>query len=218
MKQIILIGLLVSLFVGCTKYNEIDTGLAQKKYPGNVYEYLQSDSYNWDSLSLLINYTGLKSYFTGEKVGYETITFFGPTNHTVRRWMLSFQKGGQFPWDPPVTLYHSMKELVDGIGVDSCRNMILRHIIKGKYEVKDIPSGTMLDKTSGIVFTSALGNAFRVFSFRETFDKVPEAGAVVLYIRGGAQMDVTVDVASTDIEPTNGIVHSLSYGYNIGQL
>lgn len=77
MKQIILLGLLLSVFVGCTKYNEINTGIAQKKYPGNMYEYFHSDSYNWDSLLLLIDYTGLKEYFTGEKEGYETITFFG---------------------------------------------------------------------------------------------------------------------------------------------
>lgn len=32
MKQIILLGLLLSVFVGCTKYNEINTGIAQKKY------------------------------------------------------------------------------------------------------------------------------------------------------------------------------------------
>ena len=60
MKQIILLGLLLSVFVGCTKYNEINTGIAQKKYPGNMYEYFHSDSYNWDSLLLLIDYTGLK--------------------------------------------------------------------------------------------------------------------------------------------------------------
>ena len=55
MKQIVLLGLLVSSFVGCTKYNAVDTGLAQKKFPGNMYEYLHSDSYNWDSLLMFID-------------------------------------------------------------------------------------------------------------------------------------------------------------------
>lgn len=85
MKQIVLLGLLVSSFVGCTKYNAVDTGLAQKKFPGNMYEYLHSDSYNWDSLLMFIDYLGLEEYFTGKKAGYEEITFFGPTNHSIRR-------------------------------------------------------------------------------------------------------------------------------------
>ena len=91
MKQIILLGLLVSMAVGCTKYNSIDTGLAQKKYPGNMYEYFHSNTYDWDSLLVLVDYMGLEEYFTGEKEGYETVTFFGPTNHSIRRWMYSFK-------------------------------------------------------------------------------------------------------------------------------
>ena len=78
MKQIILLGLLVSMVVGCTKYNSIDTGLAQKKYSGNMYEYFHSNTYDWDSLLVLVDYMGLEEYFTGEKEGYETVTFFGP--------------------------------------------------------------------------------------------------------------------------------------------
>ena len=86
MKQIILLGLLVLSFIGCTKYNQIDTGLAQKKYPGNMYEYLHSDSYNWDSLLVFIDYLGLEDYFTGKKAGYEEITF------SDRRIILSVEK------------------------------------------------------------------------------------------------------------------------------
>ena len=71
MKQILLVGVFVSIFIGCTKYNSIDTGLAQKKFTGNMYEYFHSNSYDWDSLLILIDYTGLKDYFTGEKEGYE---------------------------------------------------------------------------------------------------------------------------------------------------
>lgn len=217
MKRIILLGLLLSVFVGCTKYNQIDTGIAQKKYPGNMYEYFHSDSYNWDSLLLLIDYTGLKEYFTGEKEGYETITFFGPTNHSIRRWMYSFDIPGGGPF-PPVELYRSMKELVDGEGVETCREIILQHVVKGKYEVKDIPRGTSGDPASGIIFTPAAGFDFRVYSFRETYDDMPESGAVVLYLGTGEDYKTTLDIASTDIEPTNGIVHSMSYSYTVGNI
>ena len=215
MKRVILFGLLIATFVGCTKYNEIDTGIAQKKYPGNMYEYFHSDSYNWDSLLLFIEYTGLKEYFTGEKPGYEEITFFGPTNHSIRRAIWGKRKWGPNGWEYE---HYSVKEFIDDKGVDYCRDLILKHVVKGKYEVKDIPRGTGSDAQSGIVFTSAAGSTFRVFSFREAFEKTPEAGAVVLYIKGGTTMTTDIDVASTDIESTNGIVHSLAYAFTLGEL
>ena len=213
MKQSILLGILLSAFVSCTKYNQIDTGLAKAKFNGNMYEYFQSNSYDWDSLLVLIEYTGVKEYFTGEKEGYENITFFGPTNHSIRRKM--FEKSH---WNSNYTEkiydYHSMREFVDGVGVEQCRTWILRHIVKGKYKVEDIPRGTSTDAASGITFESAAGSTFRVFSLQETYAGIPEAGAVVLYIVS----TTSIDVASTDIQPNNGIVHSLAYGYTFGQL
>jgi fasciclin domain protein len=115
-------------------------------------------------------------------------------------------------------IYKSVKAYVEAKGVEYCKELILRHVVKGKYEVKDIPRGTSDDDASGVIFTSAFGSTFRVFSFREPYEKVPEAGAVVLYIKGGMNMSTSIDVASTDIEPTNGIVHSLAYGFTWGQL
>lgn len=91
MKQVIFLGIVLSMFVGCTKYNQIDTGICKAEFPGNMYEYFQSDSYNWDSLLVMIDYTGLEKYFTGEEPGYEEITFFGPTNHSIRRWLYSLR-------------------------------------------------------------------------------------------------------------------------------
>ena len=48
MKQVIFLGIVLSMFVGCTKYNQIDTGICKAEFPGNMYEYFQSDSYNGD--------------------------------------------------------------------------------------------------------------------------------------------------------------------------
>ena len=64
---------------------------------------------------------------------------------------------------------------------------------------------------------SVNGSKFRIYSFQEPYEETPEAGPVVLYIRGGKYMDTKIDVASTDIEPTNGIVHSLAYAFTLGQ-
>ena len=89
--------------------------------------------------------------------------------------------------------------------------------MKGKYEVKDIPRGTDDNAESGMIMISVNGSKFRIYSFQEPYEETPEAGPVVLYIRGGKYMDTKIDVASTDIEPTNGIVHSLAYAFTLGQ-
>lgn len=60
------------------------------------------------------------------------------------------------------------------------------------------------------------GTKFRVYSFQEPYEKTPKAGPVVLYVRGGKSMNNKIDVASTDIEPTNGIVHSLAVAVYFG--
>ena len=74
------------------------------------------------------------------------------------------------------------------------------------------------DYAESVMFMiSVYGSKFRIYSFKEPYEETPEAGPVVLYIRGGKYMDSKIDVASTDIEPTNGIVHSLAYAFTLGQ-
>ena len=69
-----------------------------------------------------------------------------------------------------------------------------------------------------MIFTGEMGNRFWIYYFQESYEKVPGVGAVVLYIvsleTGGTQ----IDVASTNIEPTNGVVHSLHYNFVLGNL
>ena len=78
MKQVIFLGIVLSMFVGCTKYNQIDTGICKAEFPGNMYEYFQSDSYNWDSLLVMIDYTGLEKYFHGRRTRLRGNYFFRP--------------------------------------------------------------------------------------------------------------------------------------------
>ena len=88
MIKYIVIVVVLFTFGSCeTNYGTINTGLANGKFDGSMYEYFQANHYDWDSLVLMIDRAGLKDVFTGERAGYEEITFFGPTNHTIRLWM-----------------------------------------------------------------------------------------------------------------------------------
>ena len=61
MKKILLAISIVLTIVSCTTdYNMNNTGLANGKFDGTMYDYFHSDSYNWDSLIIMIDRAGLQ--------------------------------------------------------------------------------------------------------------------------------------------------------------
>lgn len=205
MKYIISI-LILTICISCeTKYNIIDTGLANGRHDCSMYEYFKNDKQNWDSLRLMIERADLVDLFEGQREGYEEITFFGPVNYSVIRWMLKNN-------------YNSIQD----IPVDLCEEMVMRHIVKGKYMRDDIAAGTAgtgSDPGEGGQFmTGEIGNTFWIYSFRTSYNGVANAGAVLLYIVSQTGQKQKIDVASTNIEPNGGVIHSLSNYYELGTL
>ncbi len=204
MKNIGLLLLLFSLFSCETKYNYIDTGLANGRFDGTMYDYLHSSSYDWDSTLLLVERAGLRDLFQGKQAGYEKMTFFGPTNLSILRWMI--EQG---------------YDAIQDIPVEVCRDILLKHVVAGVHKRDDIPRGEqILGQTQGEggeVFTNAFGTKFWIYSFRDTYHDIPDVGPVYLKIIS-FDSRAMIDVASTDIETDNGFVHSLDYSYTLGQL
>ena len=74
MKKILFILVVAGVFTACgTKYDYIDTGVCEEEFRGNMYEYLQSNHYDWDSIVKIIDRAGLREMF--EK---EDFTFLDP--------------------------------------------------------------------------------------------------------------------------------------------
>ena len=204
MKNIGLLLILFSLFSCETKYNYIDTGLANGRFDGTMYDYLHSSSYDWDSTLLLVERAGLRDLFQGKQTGYEKMTFFGPTNLSILRWMIEQEY-----------------DAIQDIPVEVCRDMLLKHVVAGVHKRDDSPRGEqILGQTQGEggeVFTNAFGTKFWIYSFRNTYHDIPDVGPVYLKIIS-FDSRAMIDVASTDIETDNGFVHSLDYSYTLGQL
>lgn len=81
MRKILFILVVAGVFMACgTKYDYIDTGVCGEEFRGNMYEYLQSNHYDWDSIVKIIDRAGLREMF--EK---EDFTFLGPSNITIRK-------------------------------------------------------------------------------------------------------------------------------------
>ncbi len=238
MKYVVFV-IIVFLLASCnTKYNIIDTGLVNGKFDGNMYEYLKSNRYDWDSTRLMIEKADLVDLFEGKREGYEQITFFGPTNHSIRRYLLE----------------NGMTGIAD-MDEELCYEMIMKCVVKGKHMRDDIPRGKKIalnedddmgedwnddmdgdfddeengeeenpgddgskyQGTGGIVFTGGMGNRFWIYSFQESYNEVAGVGAVVLYIVN-LDSGKKIDIASTNIEPTNGVVHSLHYNFTLGEM
>lgn len=198
--------ILLFILTSCeTKYNLIDTGLANGRHPCSMYEYFRFQPQAWDSTRLMIERGNLVDLFEGKRTGYEEITFFGPTNMSIRRWMI--EQGYKKIHDIPVKL---------------CEQLILRHVVKGKYKRTDIPRGThgngSQKGSGGTDLTGAIGNTFWIYTFRGDYEGIPDAGSVDIYILSLTGDKLRIDVASGDIEPDNGIVHSLSDYYQLGTL
>ncbi len=198
MDKIFIIIVTISLSVACTKENFIDTGKASGIHDGSIMDYMRSDSRNWDSTVVAIEWAGLTALFDGKDQQYPEITFFGPTKLSIIRYMLD-----------------NKIEQIKDVEPEVWKKMILRYVIAGKH--MKVRFGVGDAKTGGDVFTALAGNSVRVYRELHPYHNTPDAGAVTLHIQSSDTGYSVVQIASADIEPNNGAVHSLVYSFTFGK-
>lgn len=203
---------MIVAFCSCTKYNYIDGGVANGVHDCSMWDYFHTDSYDWDSTIIMIEHAGLKSLFdgTGE---YKQITFFGLTNLSIRRYILNNNAG--LDEDDPRYLHR-----VTDISPAKCKDILQKLVVPNKrIMLNDVPRGRRLSinnvykETDGMKCTCVTGELF-LWTLRKDYNNVQEMGEVVLYLASrnavGARNE---QVASTDIQTTNGVVQALSYDF-----
>lgn len=206
LKYILPVCLLTMLLTaGCTKNNYIDTGVSQGRHDCSLLEYMERHPYDWDSTAIMVRHAGLESLFERNELDgkhYDGITFFGITNHSIRRYLLE----------------NRLKKVTD-LKADVCRKVLLRCIVEGKLYRNDIPRGKKASGLSvvgegGKNYTTLEGSVLWIFSFAESYGGVPNIGAVSLY---GVILNSSREfvIASADIEPNNCVVHSFDYAVTI---
>lgn len=192
--------ILLVIMTSCTKDEFTKTGISNGRFDGNMLEYMRAHSYDWDSTVLMVEQAGLQSIFEGS----EKITFLGPTNHSIRRYML--QNG-----------FKRVQDMDAGF----CRTTLLRHILKGKIMREGFPRGKNIQGKiigeGGEVYTMMGGNEIWAFTFKEEYNGVAEMGAVILHVTS-IESAWRISVASCDIEPDNGVVHALGYDFTLGEM
>lgn len=192
--------ILLVMMTSCTKDEFTKTGISNGRFDGNMLEYMRAHSYDWDLTVSMVEHAGLQSIFEGD----EKITFLGPTNHSIRRYMLK----------------NGFKQVQD-MDAEFCRTTLLRHILKGKIMREDFPRGKNIQGKvvgeGGEIYTMMEGNKIWAFTFKEDYNDVAEMGAVIIHVTS-IESAWRISVASGDIEPDNGVVHALGYDFTLGEM
>lgn len=69
----------------------------------------------------------------------------------------------------------------------------------------------------GDTYTMMNGNKVWAYTFKEAYNKVQGMGPLLLYI-SSIDTHRRLEIASGDIEPDNGVVHSLAYNFTLGEM
>lgn len=208
MKKLVLyIGIFTCLwFTSCTKNNYYDSGISNGRHDCSLLEYMEQHGYDWDSTVLMVRHAGadMVQLFEGKDLAHPEITFLGPTNHSIRRYLL---RNG----------YESIRELDPAW----CKKILLQHIIDGKHMMKDIPAGEEIDGSiigkDGKIYSTLNGNRVWMCTYTEDYNGVMGLGLTSIHL-SSIDGSRKIQIGSSNIEPNNCVVHSLHYSFTLGQM
>lgn len=211
--------LLAALFItACNKDDYYtDGGLANPHFEGTIMQYLDSKPMEFDTIAQIVRLAGLEETFNTEE-----FTFFCPRDRDIKELIGDYRSGGANE-----VLYTLNRDTIKTLSdVDSLiwRKYMLRYMFKGKNLLADYPQidFDVLNIYPGqnyYTYDNSICNIGVVFN-----DAVSSDGKSVLKYMGYRQLHIcyipnlsypdtwiVAKVASSDIQPTNGVVHALDY-------
>lgn len=208
MKKItlgVLVALLVTCFFSCKKDYYFDTGVHIAKYDGTIMQYLKSNKVMFDTTVQVINLAGMENV-----LDKENITFFAPTSSSIVKSVRYLNRFLRANGQDTVKDYRQIKTAV-------WRKILTQYIFKGKNTLKDYPQLDTLAYTAypGQAYTSYDGEIMNIGVIYNDAGGVKYAGYRQLflsYIQDRTQPTqslINVPVATSDIQPTNGVIHVL---------
>lgn len=199
-----------------------DGGTVNPNFNGNMLQYLQSKP-QFDTIARIIKLAGMEDIFSKEN-----ITFFAPTDEVIRRSigqvynndiMLSLADGLNFEL---FRLHKDTIKTLDDIPGPIWKKYLMRYVFKNSFYLKDYPQldfdlrplypggyyqGYNGDLANiGVIYNTA--NTVKYSGYRQLcITSVTDPSNPQYYYSGAAA------VASSDIHPTNGVVHVLAVWY-----
>lgn len=214
MKKLIYACAALLLILNACKRDEYyrDGGLANPNFNGNMLQYLQAKKVPFDTIAQIVKLAGLESNFSNED-----FTFFAPDDEVIKKTIGTVRTDGLNNF-----LFYSGKDTVktlDQISPVIWRRYLQRYMFKGVNRLKDYqqidfdvksvyPGGlyySLGGNISNIGVTYGTANNIKYIGYRQlNLTYIPDASKPndSWYIN---------KVASSDIKPTNGVVHTLAY-------
>jgi Fasciclin domain len=212
----------LGVLTGCKKYY-LETGVHDPKYNGNIMQYMEEKKPFFDSTLTVIKLAGL-----ADVVSKENITFFAPPSGSIFKSIKRLNVELRVTGKDTVSQLSQIKPAV-------WKNLLSQYIFKGSNKLKDYPQRDTLSYLAypGQGYTSYSGRIMNIgviFNDAVVYDskgseisRVSYAGYRQLYLAyipdlSNPQISlVNIPVATSDIQPTNGVLHVLNkFKHNFG--
>lgn len=208
-KKIIPVLLLaVALFSACKKEQYFfDTGVLTPNYNGTILEYLKAKPAYFDTLVRVIKIAGMEDVFQKEN-----ITFFAPPSSSIykslRRLNIHLRSQGR----DTVSKLEQIKPAI-------WKETLSMYIFQGSNRLKDYPQLDTLALLAypGQAYFSYAKRTMNIGVIHNDAGGIKYAGYRQLYLSFIPDFSkplerlVNIPVASSDVAPTNGIVHVLRF-------
>ncbi|MFC3353269.1 fasciclin domain-containing protein [Sphingobacterium zeae] len=217
LKLTLFLTVMILGVVACKKDDFIDTGVHNVKFDGTVWQYLETRPDLFDTLMVALKISKLD-----EVLKKEEVTFFAPPDPTILKAV----------WRLNRTLYVSGQDTItklEQIKPQVWRKYLGQYILKGKYLSKDFtqidtinlaayPGGVYknydgFDMNIGVLFNDVRSNdqVIKYAGYRQLYFNFPYSITLPGDIQEYLTPFITAPVATSDIQPTNGVLHVLQF-------
>lgn len=212
---LVIIAAALCFAMGCKKDHYIDTGLTNPKFNGSIMQYLESKPLHFDTLVQVIKLAGMEDVFKKEN-----ITFFAPPDPSIGATVKLLN----------TYLYNSGRDTIKTLAEVKpkvWKEVLSMYIFKGANRLKDYRQvdTLALDTYSGQGYTSYNDRPLNIGVIFNDAVNGPAENRVTIKYAGYRQLMISyipdlskpksfwinAPVASSDINPDNGIVHALRF-------
>ncbi|WP_344978586.1 hypothetical protein [Compostibacter hankyongensis] len=211
-KMLLLIcGLAGVLSAGCQKDYYADGGLADPHYAGSIYDYLANDPYYFDTITYIIDRAGMKTVLQED-----TVTFFSPTDDAIKGAMDDLNSYRYTNLEDSVHL--------EDISPEVWRYFLSMYILEGKFTANKFPrvDPNNIFSYPGINYVMYDGYVLNIGLIYQDYGGAEAVGARILnltditYNPSDFRKDPKVQIATSDIQPLNGVLHVLKNSHVFG--
>jgi len=208
---IVAVLLTTLLLNACKKDYYVDGGLADPHYNGSIYDYLVNTPYWFDTISYIIDRAGMK-----EILQRDTVTFFSPTDDAVKVVMNALNE----------YRYYNVQDSVhlQDIDPEVWKYFLSMYILKGKYLAKQFARVDPVNVYAypGINYVMGGGYVLNIGLIYQNYNNVEAVGPRIIrltditYDPQNFQNNPSIIVATSDIQPKNGVLHVLNNNHVFG--